>query len=219
MLSIRCRVVVPETENAAVAKADGTLGVGRWRPNILMTPRLGGRGSVAQLIGHYGLFLPAQHMLDEGLPVLVYCLAVLPFAHIVPHGGPKLVCCHSVVVIAEELGGQAVGTRPASVAGLPTVNRTKAANITRVGIHLCVPHDPEHRTRVLGRLLPGCEVGVVDEISVGAVVVLRPTGVCAVLAGRVPLDGDSFAGSPILHLYVPGSLTSLASWTRFLLSA
>lgn len=48
-------------------------------------------------------------MFDEGLSVLVYGLAVLPFGHIVPHGGRDVAHGHSVIVIAEEPGGQAVG--------------------------------------------------------------------------------------------------------------
>src|SRR5919107_3756772 len=65
------RIRVRKAEDAAVAEADGTLGVGRRRPDVLVTPRFGGRRPVARSVGHYRLCLSALDMLDEGLSVSV----------------------------------------------------------------------------------------------------------------------------------------------------
>src|SRR5215208_913823 len=168
-VALRGRVLIRKAEDAAVAEAYGALCIGCRRPAVLVGPRLCGLLALFGLVAYDRLGLPALSRLDEVLPILVYGLAVLPFAHVVPYGSPEVAGSHSVVVVAEELRAQPVGARSAGVSNRPAVNRAKGVNRTRCRVHLCVPHYPKHRTWVLRRLLPRREVGVVDQVGVGAV--------------------------------------------------
>src|SRR3954466_16034518 len=84
--------------------------------------------AILGLVPDDGLRLAALDVLEERLPVGVDRRAVLAFAHVVPHGDAGFTGRDGVVVIAEELRREAVGTRPAGVADRAAVDGRERAD-------------------------------------------------------------------------------------------
>ena len=77
-----------------------------------------------------GCALSGEHVFHEGLPVGVDRRAHGAVAHVIPYRGPVVAGGHGVVVVAEELGGQAVGAGRTAVTDRAPEQRRPGADRT-----------------------------------------------------------------------------------------